>query len=276
MNDNNALHPNNSVLELLNSNNQTSSIIGEPILSKNRKVARVHSNFKSSAQHDNQQSNVVKLNNKSHKRVEIIPRNTAQEQYIEQLLDQSNRIVIASGSAGTGKTVLAVLTAIKELKEGTVEKIVITRPLVSVDEEVGILPGTMLEKVYPYFASVLDIFEEFFGKDTLEKMIIDGTIVIQPLAMIRGRTFKNSIMIVDEAQLTTVNQFKAICTRIGNGTRIFITGDLKQTDQGRDGLKDFLVRLEKFPSDAIKVTKFGNEHIERDYVVKEILRIYGE
>jgi phosphate starvation-inducible PhoH-like protein len=240
-------------------------------------MAKTYSTSRSNRQHDDQPtSNVVKLNNKSYKRVELIPRNTRQEEYIEQLSEPSNRIVIATGSAGTGKTVLAVLAAIRELQSGTVEKIVITRPLVSVDEEVGILPGTILEKVYPYFASVLDIFEEFFGKVALEKMINDGIIIIQPLAMIRGRTFKNSIMLADEMQLATTNQTKAVLTRIGNGTRIFITGDLKQTDQGRDGLKDLLGRLEKTPSDSIKITKFGNEHIERDYIVGEVLRIYGE
>jgi len=218
---------------------------------------------------------VVKLGNRNYKRVEMLPRNTAQESYIEALLEK--RMVFAVGPAGTGKTLLAVLRAIKALREGEVTKIILTRPAVSVDEKHGFLPGTLDEKMAPWVLPVFDVFEEYYGSPETKKMLEEGTIEIAPLGFMRGRTFKNAYVILDEAQNTTLDQMKMVLTRIGEGSSMIITGDPKQHDRGfgQNGLDDF---LKKFPlSDKdIAICKFERCHIERDPLVGKVLGIYGE
>lgn len=243
-------------------------------MSKNRKLAAkvsTHNNFQ-----NDRSSNIVKLNNKNYKRVEIIPRNTAQENYIDALMQK--RMVFSVGPAGTGKTMLAVLHAIKLLKEGEITKIILTRPAVSVDEKHGFLPGDLNAKMEPWTRPIFDIFEEYYGVVETKRMLEDKIIEIAPLGFMRGRTFKSAFVIVDEAQNTTVDQMKMALTRIGEGSRMVITGDLRQHDRGfiQNGLKDFLEKLALNNKDSISVCYFNREHVERDPLVKDILDIYNE
>lgn len=255
------------------------SLIGDTNLSKNRKPAKVQPQPRSSARHyhsDDTQSNIVKLGNRNYKRVEMIPRNTAQEEYIEALLDK--RMVFAVGPAGTGKTLLAVLRAIKALREQEVTKIILTRPAVSVDEKHGFLPGDLNAKMEPWTRPIFDVFEEYYGLQETKRMLDEGTIEIAPLGFMRGRTFKYSYIIADEMQNATPDQTKMLLTRIGDGSSMIITGDLRQHDRGfeKNGLKDFLERLAANRTGSMAVCTFKREHIERDPLVAEVLEIYGE
>jgi phosphate starvation-inducible PhoH-like protein len=224
---------------------------------------------------DQQAASVLKFD-RNVKRVELIPRNTAQETYIEELLDETKRIILAVGPAGTGKTLMAVQYAIRQLKAGDIERIIITRPVVTVDEDLGFLPGSMLEKMAPFIRPLMDVFEEYYSKQAVIRMLEDGIIECCPLAYIRGRTFKNAIVILDECQSTTPNQLKAALTRIGEGSRMIVTGDLNQADKGMDGLHDFLERLKKKNPHNIALVEFSRNHIERDPIVATILDIYGD
>jgi phosphate starvation-inducible PhoH-like protein len=241
-------------------------------LSKNRKMAKVSPH---SPRHtDEQAANVVKLH-RNYKRIEMIPRNTAQESYIDALFEK--RMVFAVGPAGTGKTLLAVLRAIKALREGEITKIILTRPAVSVDEKHGFLPGDLNAKMEPWTRPIFDVFEEYYGLPETKRMLEDGTIEIAPLGFMRGRTFKNAYVILDEAQNTTIDQMKMVLTRIGENCSMIITGDLKQHDRGfrENGLLDFLNKLPK-GDDQIAICRFERQHVERDKLVAKILGIYGE
>lgn len=246
-------------------------------LSKNRRMAKMQPQARSSHNYaDETQTNIVKLGTRNYKRVEMLPRNTAQETYIEALLEK--RMVFAVGPAGTGKTLLAVSRAIKALREQEVSKIIITRPAVSVDEKHGFLPGDLNAKMEPWTRPIFDVFEEYYGLPETKRMLDEGVIEIAPLGFMRGRTFKYSYIIADEMQNATPDQTKMLLTRIGVGSSMVITGDLKQHDRGYDknGLKDFLERLALKHSRTMTVCTFRREHIERDPLVAEVLNIYGE
>jgi phosphate starvation-inducible PhoH-like protein len=252
-------------------------------LSKNRKMTKVSPPARSASSRSTrnqpatqQFDNVVKLGNRSYKRVELLPRNTAQETYVEALL--SKRMVFAVGPAGTGKTLLAVLRAIQALRSQEITKIIITRPAVSVDEKHGFLPGTLNEKMEPWTRPIFDVFEEYYGLAETAKMLEEGVIEIAPLGFMRGRTFKHSYIIADEMQNATPDQMKMLLTRIGERSCMVLTGDLRQHDRGfsQNGLKDFLERLVGHHMDSMEVCKFGREHIERDPLVADVLEIYGE
>lgn len=265
------IHPKRSHLKKVERNN-TNSDRSLPLKKPSHKNRADYNSYQAQPQ----QTNVLKFD-KAQKRVELIPRNTAQEEYIDQLMDYEKRIVFAVGPAGTGKTLLAVLRAIKSLKEGEIEKIIITRPAVSVDEKHGFLPGTLNEKMEPWTRPIFDVFEEIYGLPVTKQMLENGIIEIAPLGFMRGRTFKRAYVIADEMQNATPDQMKMLLTRIGERSRILVTGDLNQHDRGFDknGLKDFLELMASKRSDAIVVCKFGKEHIERDPVVSEVLDIYG-
>lgn len=248
-------------------------------MSKNRRMAKVQPQSRSSRQNfadESQSNNVVKLGNRNYKRVEMIPRNTAQETYVEALLEK--RMVFAVGPAGTGKTLLAVLRAIKALREQEITKIILTRPAVSVDEKHGFLPGDLNAKMEPWTRPIFDVFEEYYGLQETKRMLDEGTIEIAPLGFMRGRTFKHAYVIADEMQNATPDQTKMLLTRIGEGSSMVVTGDLKQHDRGfeKNGLKDFLDRLKLSPTSSMSVCTFRREHIERDPLVAEVLEIYGE
>lgn len=259
---------------------QKTIITRSSALSKNRRIAtKLSSPTRSSTRYQpaiEQTSNVVKLGNRNYKRAELLPRNTAQEEYVEALLEK--RMVFAVGPADTGKTLLAVLRAIKALRDGEINKIILTRPAVSVDEKHGFLPGTLNEKMEPWTKPIFDVFEEYYGLQETKTMLEDGTIEIAPLGFMRGRTFKHAIVVADEMQNATPDQMKMLLTRIGEGSSMIITGDLKQHDRGFDknGLLDFLERFKSTPSNLMSICRFGREHIERDELVAEVLEIYGD
>jgi len=135
--------------------------------------------------------------------VQIVPRNLAQETYLELLKNPRKYIVFAIGPAGTGKTMLGVQMAIKLYQEGVISKIIITRPAVSVDEEHGFLPGTLNQKMEPWTRPIMDVFEEYYHPKEIAAMLEDNVIEISPLAYMRGRTFKNAFVVADEMQNAT-------------------------------------------------------------------------
>jgi len=210
------------------------------------------------------------------KKVSLLPKNVAQERYIDALENPNINIVFAVGYAGTGKTYLATLFAIQQLKAGAVDKIVISRPNVAVDDkDIGFLPGDIYKKMSPWTKPVLDVFEEYYSVKEITHMIEENIIELLPLAYIRGRTLKNAIILLDEAQNTTRNSMLSALTRIGEGSKIVVTGDVRQSDRGKsNGLTDFLDRFNG--SKHIAVCDFDKDSIERHPVISEILRLYGE
>ena len=180
------------------------------------------------------------------KQVNIVPRNVTQESYLLKLLDPSKDIVFGVGPAGTGKTLIAVQVAIKMFKEKQVNKIVVTRPVVSVDEDLGFLPGTLEEKMAPWTIPIFDVFKLYFTTQDIRNMLYEGIIEISPLAFMRGRTFHNCYIVADEMQNASTNQMKMLLTRIGRHSKLAVTGDLHQTDRPKDnGLSDFIEKLNK-------------------------------
>ena len=226
------------------------------------------------------QNNLIPIKNylKRKQQVNIIPRNLAQETYIELLKNPKKYIVFAIGPAGTGKTMLGVQMAIKLFKEGVINKIIVTRPAVSVDEEHGFLPGTLNQKMEPWTRPIFDVFEEYYHPREIADMLEDGVIEISPLAYMRGRTFKNAFIIADEMQNATPSQMKMLLTRLGEGSRMAVTGDLNQADRPREnGLLEFC-ELYGQGGDYRRtaIVKFEASDVERHPVVKEILSIYKE
>jgi phosphate starvation-inducible PhoH-like protein len=218
------------------------------------------------------------IDHRPKKRVMLLPRNIPQENYVDALLDDSKAIVFAMGSAGTGKTLLATLAAIKGVQEGKYERVVITRPAVSVDEQHGFLPGTLIDKMAPWVIPIMDVFKEYYSPKQVNKMIQDELIEVAPLAFMRGRNLKNCIVIADEMQNATPSQMKMLLTRISEGSKMVVTGDLAQHDRGfaENGLYDFISRMRVDGTLHFSVTEFGREHIERHPIIDEVLRLYGD
>ena len=203
------------------------------------------------------------------------PKTINQETYFNYLNNDTNKIIISTGPAGTGKTLFACQKAITQMKAQEIEKIIITRPVVTVEEEIGFLPGSLIKKMDPWTKPIFDIFLEFYSKSELDLMLYNGKIEICPLAFMRGRTFKNSFIIADEMQNSSPNQMKMLVTRLGENSRMVITGDLKQTDIIKEnGLYDFVSRMEGYHTDLIKLVKLENHDIERSEIVKTVIAIY--
>jgi len=205
------------------------------------------------------------------------PKTYNQEEYVKYLNNEETKIIISTGPEGCGKTLFACQKAIMQLKSEEISKIIITRPVVSVDEEIGFLPGNIIKKMDPWTKPIFDIFLEHYSKTELDLMLMNGKIEICPLAFMRGRTFKYSFIIADEMQNSSPNQMKMLTTRLGDNSRMVITGDLQQTDIAKEnGLHDFVNKLEKFneTTSIIKLIKLDSQDIERSDVVKKILEIY--
>ena len=230
----------------------------------------------------NKQDNIVNIENyiQRKKQVVLLPRSLNQETYIETLLDERNIIVFATGPAGTGKTMLAVMAAIRALRQKEIERIIITRPAVGVDDERhGFLPGDINSKMEPWTRPIFDVFQEYYSPKEIKTMIEEMVIEISPLAFMRGRTFKNSYIIADEMQNATPNQMKMLLTRIGEGSRMVVTGDIQQTDrkEAQNGLLDFSKLYQIYKrSEYINMVEFNYTDIERHPAVKEVLDIYGD
>lgn len=210
--------------------------------------------------------------------VQIVPRNLAQETYLELLKNPRKYIVFAIGPAGTGKTMLGVQMAIKLYQEGVISKIIITRPAVSVDEEHGFLPGTLNQKMEPWTRPIMDVFEEYYHPKEIAAMLEDNVIEISPLAYMRGRTFKNAFVVADEMQNATPSQMKMLLTRLGTNSRMVVTGDLNQADRPREnGLLEFCnLYGQGGEYRMIAMARFETRDVERHPVVKEVLSIYKE
>jgi phosphate starvation-inducible PhoH-like protein len=210
-----------------------------------------------------------------------LPKSENQKKYVELLQNKDKSLIVSLGPAGCGKTLFACAHAIESLKQGEIQKIVLTRPMVSVeDEEIGFLPGNIVSKMDPWTKPIFDIFLEFFNKAELDVMLYSNKIEICPLAFMRGRTFKNAVVIADEMQNSSPNQMKMLVTRLGYNSRMVITGDLHQSDiKGDNGLRDFIHKFENHQSsnnktELIQLVHFDNVDIERSDVVKKVIEIY--
>ena len=205
------------------------------------------------------------------------PKNGVQRDYHNLLSQKSKKIVVATGPAGTGKTLFATEIGIKHFLMGNVEKLIFTRPSVSVDEDLGYLPGTLEEKMAPWVRPIYDILYNFIHPKDVTTLLEDKIIEISPLGFMRGRTFKNCWIIADEMQNSTISQMKMLLTRLGESTRLVVTGDLDQHDRHDEinGLDDFLNKFKGKRSCSITSVEFDNDDIQREEVVKEVLEIYG-
>lgn len=226
-------------------------------------------------------TNVINIDhrlNEKRRRVQIYPKSLSQETYLLKLNDPNKMIVFAIGPAGTGKTMLAVQWAIDQLKYGSADKIIITRPAVSVDEEHGFLPGDLNEKMAPWTKPIFDVIAENFNAREIENFIKEGVIETSPLAYMRGRTFKNAVVVADEMQNATPSQMKMLLTRLGHNSKMVVTGDLQQADRpSNNGLLEFLGLYNNFQGHRyVDLVKFDVQDVERHEAVKEILAIYGD
>ena len=226
-------------------------------------------------------NNVINIDhrlNEKRRRVQIYPKSLSQETYLLKLNDPNKMIVFAIGPAGTGKTMLAVQWAVDQLKYGSADKIIVTRPAVSVDEEHGFLPGDLNEKMAPWTKPIFDVIAENFNAREIENFIKEGVIETSPLAYMRGRTFKNAVVVADEMQNATPSQMKMLLTRLGQNSKMVVTGDLQQADRpSNNGLLEFLGLYNNFQGHRyVDLVKFDVQDVERHEAVKEILSIYGD
>ena len=203
------------------------------------------------------------------------PMGKNQAEYCHLLADKDVSVLVGVGPAGCGKTAFACHAAVRALHMGEVDRVVLTRPLVSVDEELGFLPGSMKQKMDPWIRPMMDIMNEFYTVNEIRKLMEDGTIEISPLAYMRGRTFHRSFLIADEMQNSSPNQMLMMLTRLGEGSRMVITGDLLQSDRGEEnGLADFYRRAKTCNDSTIQYVNFGIDDVQRSRVVASILRLY--
>jgi phosphate starvation-inducible PhoH-like protein len=205
--------------------------------------------------------------------------------YCKLLKTKSKKIVIANGPAGTGKTLFATEYGVRYFLTDTYEKLIFTRPSVSVDEELGFLPGTLEEKMAPWVRPIYDVLYNFLSPKEVQQLMEEKIIEIAPLGYMRGRTFKNAWIVADEMQNSTISQMKMLLTRLGENSRLVVTGDLQQFDRSfeNNGLDDFLRKLhikqerEEEPQKkekSIVSFEFRKDDIQREEVVKEVLDIY--
>jgi phosphate starvation-inducible PhoH-like protein len=210
----------------------------------------------------------------------LVPKSEGQQRYMDLLNHKNVSILIGLGPAGTGKTLFSCHAAVNGLLTGAYQKIVLTRPVVSVEEELGFLPGSLVQKMDPWTRPVFDIFLERFSKVKLDSMIQNGVIEISPLGYMRGRTFKNTFIIADEMQNSSPMQMKMMTTRMGEGSKMVITGDLNQSDRcEKNGLVDLVDRLRRGSggeTGLIRMVELSNSDVQRSAVVREVLDLYGD
>ena len=206
-------------------------------------------------------------------RKRIAPRSRTQGHYIKAI--QENDMVFAIGPAGTGKTYLAVCAAVEMFNAGKIDRIILSRPAVEAGERLGFLPGDMQEKIDPYLRPLFDALHDTLPGEQVVRRIASGEFEVAPLAFMRGRTLANAFVILDEAQNTTATQMKMFLTRLGENSRMVITGDLSQVDLPagtRPGLKDAAERLEGVL--GIQFIRFSDADVVRPPLVARIIRAY--
>nr|WP_281391409.1 PhoH family protein [Vagococcus carniphilus] len=201
-------------------------------------------------------------------------KNTGQKNYVEAV--KRNDVVFGIGPAGTGKTFLAVCLAVSALKNGEVEKIILTRPAVEAGESLGFLPGDLQEKVNPYLRPIYDALYQILGMEHTNRLMERGVIEIAPLAYMRGRTLEEAFVILDEAQNTTKSQMKMFLTRLGNQSKMIINGDQTQIDLPK-GVTSGLVHAQTILQDIkkIKFVEFSTTDVVRHPVVADIIKAYS-
>ena len=207
------------------------------------------------------------------RKITIRPKSKSQQEYIKGIF--SNDLSFGIGSAGTGKTYLAVACAVYFLEKDLVKKIFLARPAIEAGEKLGFLPGDLSEKVNPYLQPIYDALYEIIGFDRVNKLIEKKVIEIAPLAYMRGRTLNDAFIILDEGQNTTIAQMEMFLTRIGYGSKTFVTGDTSQIDLPSDiksGLKDCLEFIKNIKGSH--VTKFKTSDVMRHKIVKDIIKEY--
>jgi phosphate starvation-inducible PhoH-like protein len=208
------------------------------------------------------------------------PKSENQRDYVQALEDKETPLVFVLGPAGTGKTLFACLTAIQGLQSGAFDRIVLTRPLVTVEEELGFLPGNIKSKMDPWTRPIFDIFLEYYAQKDIDAMLNSGMIEISPLAFMRGRTFKRCFILADEMQNSSPNQMLMAATRIGHGSKMVVNGDLNQSDRGSENGLAVMVRKVRGAMEnkhtnvsGIAICDMASEDIERSAIVSTILKI---
>lgn len=212
---------------------------------------------------------------KTYKNKLISPRSPNQSKYIEAI--RNNDMVFGIGPAGTGKTFLAVAAAVQMYQDGLIERMVFCRPAVEAGEQLGFLPGDMLEKIDPYLRPIYDALHDMMPSEEIPKKIERGDIEIAPLAFMRGRTLKNAFVVLDEAQNTTPMQMKMFLTRMGEGTRMVITGDPSQVDLPPgtgSGLKEAMSILREV--EEVPFVHFDAKDVVRHKLVTKIIEAYDK
>jgi phosphate starvation-inducible PhoH-like protein len=208
----------------------------------------------------------------------LAPKTVGQKKYVDAI--RRNTVTFAIGPAGTGKTYLAVATAVKALQDRDISRIILTRPAVEAGERLGFLPGTLFEKIDPYLKPLYDALFDMMDAESFHRLMERGTIEVAPLAFMRGRTINNSFIILDEAQNTTPEQMKMFLTRLGFGSKVVVNGDITQIDLP-SGSRSGLVVVEEILSglEGIEFVHLGARDVVRHRIVQNIVeayRAYGE
>ena len=219
---------------------------------------------------------------RSSNRNTYVPRTSNQQLYVDALNDPAVPVVFGIGPAGSGKTMFACLAAVNALKSGAVSRIVMTRPVVSVDEQLGFLPGDIQRKMDPWVRPLFDVLlESSYSQVDIDRMIAHGVIEIAPLGFMRGRTFKHTFVLADELQNSTPGQMMMLLTRIGDGCKMVVTGDVGQSDvRGVNGLADFMGRFRRASSNGsaagsdIALCELDSGDIQRSAVVQRVHNMY--
>ena len=203
----------------------------------------------------------------------IMPKTIGQKRYVDAI--RSSTVTFAIGPAGTGKTYLAVATAVRALQEHQVSRLILTRPAVEAGERLGFLPGTLYEKIDPYMRPLYDALFEMTGADTLSRLMERGTVAVAPLAFMRGRTLNDAFIILDEAQNTTPEQMKMFLTRIGFGSKAVVNGDATQTDL-QSGQSSGLAVVQEILDgiEGIEFCHLGARDVVRHKIVQDIVEAY--
>ena len=222
------------------------------------------------------------------------PRNDKQEEYLHLLLEKDPAIVVAVGPAGTSKTMGATLVGLELLMKNQIDRLVLTRPAVSADEELGFLKGDLQDKMRPWLLPIYDTLCMYMNHEEIEMFMKSKSIEICSLSHMRGRTFHNCFVVVDESQNTTISQMLMLLTRIGDNSKFVFTGDLKQHDRYNhnfsddkreiktnnvSGLADFVERYNKnseIEKNGVKIIEFQQHHVERHPIIPYILNLYNE